>query len=329
MADRAQQHGLQLIPHFKTHQHGQVGALLSEIGVKEIAVTSLRMAREHHKNWQAITIAMPVNPREIPELATLSAEVNLTVFLCDAKTAADISRESAADFRYYIEIDAGYGRSGVGIEDEAAIRSIIAATAHHQFRGFYVHSGHTYDTRSTNEIKEIHQSTLRSLRKLRNTFSDFPALEITIGDTPACSTQEDFSGVDAIGPGNFIYYDLVQEGLGSCTPDDIAICLAVPVVQVHAARGEVIVHGGWVQLGKDQLADGTYGRIVRIDDEGKRSGIVPGAAVVKLSQEHGTIRLPAAILEKLQTGDLLGILPVHACAMVHGMRATGEQILIP
>ena len=327
MRERARRHGLQLIPHFKTHQNSLIGTFFLETGTREIAVTSLRMAREFAALWPELTIAMPVNPREFPELGALAAKVRLTLFIVDPPTAKTMGQEVGATFRYYIEIDAGYGRTGVKPEGEDEIREIIANAGHHQFRGFYVHSGHTYGAESPAEIRQIHEETLKVLRQLRTSFSDMPNLQITIGDTPACSTQEIFDGVDAIGPGNFVYYDLVQENLGSCTADDIAICLAVPVVQVSADRETAIVHGGWTQLGKDQLGDGTYGRIVRIDKDGSRGEIIIGAAVTKLSQEHGTIQFPAGGLPGLKAGDILGILPVHACAMVHGMRLGGLQIL--
>lgn len=326
MAARANRHGLALCPHFKTHQSLEVGAWCREYGIEEITVTSLRMARFFAADgWKKIAIAMPLNPREIGELQVLSQGVELSLFLVDPKGAAKLAAELSAPLGYFIEVDAGYGRSGVSWRDHASVRSIIRAAGHHRFRGFYVHSGHTYDAKTIPEIAAVHQELLDRLGELQSAFSDLHPI-MAIGDTPACSTQEEFRGIDRIGPGNFIYYDLTQVQLGSCGLGDIAACAAVPVVQ-HKGE-EIIVHGGWVQLGKDSLhlpsGPTIYGRMVLLNQDGQWDTSRPMGTVTKLSQEHGTIHLPENLRGEVRVGDLVGILPVHSCATVHGLRATAE-----
>ncbi|MBC6996200.1 alanine racemase [Neolewinella lacunae] len=330
MAERAARHGLDLIPHFKTHQSATVSAWAREYGVREVTVTSLRMAQDAvEAGWKRITIAMPLNVRELPALAELAQRVNLSVFLTNAVAAEALAARRIPGLRYFIEVDAGYGRSGVPWDAREEIEGIVAAAGEAGFRGFYVHSGHTYAAGGAAELARVHQSLLDIIVQMREGFGGRP-LEFAVGDTPACSTQEDFRGVTSIGPGNFFYYDLVQTELGACTLEDIAVCLAVPVVQVIPARGEVIVHGGWVQLGADRLPDGRYGAVVRLQPDGTwEARVTSGAYVKKLSQEHGTLALPAAWLAEMKPGDLLGVLPVHACATVHGMRATGETVVVP
>lgn len=343
MAERAKRHGLALRPHFKTHQSQDIGKWFEAYGVEEISVTSLRMAREFAGfGWPKIIIAMPVNPRELSAIAALTRTSEISVFLSDQTTAGRMKDELPAPLPYFIELNAGYGRTGVSVEDVQTIVAIIEAAGHHYCRGFYVHSGHTYDAGSREEIDQIHTGLMAKLARLQKDIQAAVAhlpsgharermiepFEYAIGDTPACSTQEDFTGITSIGPGNFVYYDLVQAHLGSCSADDIAAYLAAPIVQVFPERGEVVIHGGWVQLGKDHLPDGTYGRLVHLRPDGSRSSVIPNAAVVKLSQEHGTLRLPADELAKFKPGDLIGVLPVHACALVHGMRATGEQRIV-
>ncbi|MEL7163039.1 MAG: alanine racemase, partial [Bacteroidota bacterium] len=311
MAARAVRHGLELRPHYKTHQSAVVSDWLRELGVTEVSVTSLRMAREAAAaGWSRITIAMPLNPRELSQLAALAREVELSVFLTDPVTAGELAATDTTFFGYFVEIDAGYGRSGVPAAKEEDIRGVIRAATGERLRGLYVHSGHTYET----DIATVHRQLLQGVANLRNIFGR--DLEFAIGDTPACSTQEDFTGITSLGPGNFVYYDLVQTDVGACKETDIGICLAVPVVQVIPARGEAIVHGGWVQLGKDRRADGSYGQVVRLTEDGNWHSVEPEVKVTKLSQEHGTVRLPPAWLADLRPGDLLGILPVHACATV-------------
>ncbi len=40
---------------------------------------------------------------------------------------------------------------------------------------------------------------------------------------------------------------------------------------------------------------------------------VDGAYVGSLSQEHGVISAPRDLIERIEIGDLLGVLPVHSC----------------
>lgn len=325
MAARAAWHGLAFRPHFKTHQSEIVGNWCRDAGVTEITVTSLRMAEEFaRQGWDQITIAMPVNPREFGQLTELARSISLTVFLADPETAVQLPPA----LNYFVEIDAGYGRSGINWQDVTGISTIISAAGEDRFRGLYVHSGHTYDATGNTEIAAVHQEFLQRINFTKSKLVLAAPFEIAMGDTPACSTQEDFRGITSIGPGNFIYYDLTQVAIGACVENDIGVCLAVPVVQVHQQRQEAIIHGGWVQLGKDQLADGTYGRVVELSGQGKWEATVENAQVVKLSQEHGTVKLPPDMIENLKVGDLIGIVPVHACATVHGMRGTGPQIVV-
>ncbi len=142
-----------------------------------------------------------------------------------------------------------------------------------------------------------------------------PELELSVGDTPTCSQASDLGLADEIRPGNFVYYDLMQVQIGSCTADQIAVAMACPVVAKHEDRREVVVHGGAVHFSKDRIEESgrpIYGRPV--EDRGDLWGaIIEGGWVRKLSQDHGIVRLPKEKLERTHVGDLLKILPVHSC----------------
>jgi len=148
MADRADRHGLAFRPHFKTHQSREVGQWFKEYGVEEVSVTSLRMAREFAAfGWPKITIAMPVNPRDFSGIAALNDVSAISLFLADSGTAQRMKKELLVQHSYFIELTAGYGRTGVASNDLKTIEAIIEAAGHHHCRGFYVHSGHTYDVK--------------------------------------------------------------------------------------------------------------------------------------------------------------------------------------
>ncbi len=84
---------------------------------------------------------------------------------------------------------------------------------------------------------------------------------ISLGDTPGCTIADDFYSVDEIRPGNFVFFDLVQNSIGSAGIDEIAAVLVCPVVAVHKKRNEIIIYGGGVHLSKESLKDDKYGLI--------------------------------------------------------------------
>ena len=132
-------------------------------------------------------------------------------------------------------------------------------------------------------------------------------MKISVGDTPSCSIIDDFTGVDEIRPGNFVFYDVMQLLLGSCKEEDIAIAVACPIVAKY---------GGAIHLSKDYLEkdDGTkYYGLVALQDGKGWGKILESTFVASVSQEHGLIITTEDILERLEIGDLLYILPIHSC----------------
>jgi D-serine deaminase-like pyridoxal phosphate-dependent protein len=107
-----------------------------------------------------------------------------------------------------------------------------------------------------------------------------------------------------------------QQQIGSCGFETIAVALACPVVAIYPERNEVILHGGGVHLGKDVLQSQAYGPIYgRIALPKANGWEMPemGCYLRSISQEHGVAVLRPDLIENLQIGDLLGVLPVHSC----------------
>ena len=193
------------------------------------------------------------------------------------------------------------------------------------------HFGHSYKETEKAAIMSIAQQGMEALNKLRSELNSDALL--SIGDTPTCSVVDDFTAVDEIRPGNFVFYDVMQQHIGSCLSNQIAVILAAPVVAIHADRKELVVHGGAVHLSKDQTTDSSgqviYGNVVKI--EGRTwSAPLEGWIVKSLSQEHGIISFPKGNRDSVKVGDVLGIVPVHSCVAADLMREyytlRGEKI---
>lgn len=329
MAQKARANGVRFRPHFKTHRSAQIGEWFRSEGVTAITVSSVDMAAYFADyGWQDITIAFPVNVREIDKINRLAASTRLNLLIESTQTAQILEERLAHPVSVWIEVDAGSGRSGVlwnagGELHELA--SLLANSRLMTLHGLLTHAGNTYTARSRETVAAIHHETVTRLQRLRNWLIEhgFLGLELSIGDTPACSMLDDWGDVDEARPGNFVFYDLTQIEIGSCTAQEVGFIVACPVVAVHAERRQIVLYGGAVHLSKEMLlrTDGSpsYGSVIELYDSNLDDGWgepLAGVWLRSLSQEHGVIQATAegwASLAGVQVGDLVGVLPVHSC----------------
>jgi D-serine deaminase-like pyridoxal phosphate-dependent protein len=270
--------------------------------------------------WTDIMVAFPVNVLEIGLINELASRVTLHLIAVNIETVTLLAQQLQHPVQLWVKIDTGYRRTGILAHNHAEIDPILTFLEGQpllQFRGFLAHDGHTYKQTEAEAISTIHHTTVYLLQLLRDRYkAQFPDLQLSIGDTPSCSVLDNLEGVDEIRPGNFVFYDLTQKRIGSCSFQEIAVCMACPVVAKHADRNEIILYGGSVHFSKDVLqqedGEALYGRIVERTENGW-SGPVEGIDLVSLSQEHGVVRANNQQFSKYKIGDIMYILPVHSC----------------
>ena len=320
MAGKCKGQGIAFRPHFKTHQSAPIGNWFREEGIDRITVSSLKMAEYFAGcGWNDIFIAFPVNILEVDGLNRLGARIALSISIESDESARFMAKHLAVSTGVYLKIDTGYHRTGIDPEDHHSIDSIlqvIDGSAKMTFKGFYTHAGHTYHAGGRSEISGIARSSIQQLIALKEKYlASFPGLFLSYGDTPSCSILDDFSGLDEIRPGNFIFYDLMQHHLDVCTLHDIGVALECPVVAKNKARKEILVHGGAVHLSKEYLSvhgEPCYGLVVPM--QGSDWGMpMKNTRVSALSQEHGIIRTDEDTFGSFHIGETVGILPVHSC----------------
>lgn len=338
MVDRTRRAGVTLRPHFKTHQSAQIGEMFRQAGVSAITVSSITMAAYFIAHgWQDVTVAIPLNPGEIDLVNRLAAKSRLQLLVESPAAVAALAGRLTGDVSLWIELDAGYGRTGIPTEQPERVLHLaqqIVDTPRCRFAGLLTHNGATYRARSREEIIALHELSLARVLGVRAYLQEhgFEGCEISIGDTPAASIVDAFPGVSELRPGNFAFYDLMQVQIGACRSDDVAVAVACPVIAIYPERGQVVVHGGAVHLSKERLeVDGEviFGYATLLRDGGFGPALTD-APVVSISQEHGVLQMPNRYLEQLQLGDLLLVLPVHSCltANLFGSYLTlaGEQL---
>lgn len=322
MLAKADRTGTELIPHFKTHQSKEIGSYFKERGVKRITVSSVKMAEYFAgAGWHDITVAFPFNPLEAEAVNKLLKQgTRLTILISDSSVIPKLKGVLLGKVQVLVEVDTGYNRSGINSSDIDQIKSVIGQINQNdqlEFYGLYCHPGNTYHADSIEDIRLIWSSSIKKMNLIKNAIEPLVAqVKIRMGDTPGCTVVEEMTGVDEIGPGNFIFYDLVMNYLNVCDETDIAVAVACPVVAKYASRNEIVVHGGAVHFSKDHLYDEQeqkfFGELVILSEEGW-SRIIPDAKLVSLSQEHGVLRVTDEVMETIEIGDVLGFLPIHSC----------------
>ncbi len=323
MQARADASGTRFRPHVKSHNSPRVAMLYREVGVSAITVSSVEMARRFaDAGWDDITIAFPLNVRALPKLGRLATEIHLGL-LIDSSDAAAALASITAPVDIWLDVDVGYGRTGIPWDDREALARLLEAAGRsrrHRVRGVLTHAGHAYHVTAPGARVDLWTEVAARMAAARDCLlgSGAPAdLEISVGDTPTAEVVSRFEGVSEARPGNFVFHDMQQHALGSCSGVDLALVVACPVVGVYPRRSELVVQGGAVHLSRD-VAPGpesrpSHGQLAVV---GERSwDLLPAstAYVHRLSQEHGMIQCSDEVITRVRVGDLVFIVPAHAC----------------
>ncbi len=334
MAAKAQSSGITFRPHCKTHQSHEIANWFRDFGVSSIAVSSFDMTEYFvHQGWQDILVAFPFNPLEIKRLNELSSIARISV-LADNIETINFLQKIENQIGLYIDIDPGYGRTGIRSDQFQQIEDLLVSINKNSkldFSGFYCHAGHSYKAKNRSEQDGIHQKAISDLSALKKHFEGYGP-RVLYGDTPNCSIQTDFHGIDEITPGNFVFYDLVQASLGSCEESDIAVAMVCPVTGKYPDTNEVLIHGGAVHFSKEALnmnGRQIFGKLVNHTPSGW-SPLQTGSYITSISQEHGVVAMEEKVVEQTKIGDLMVFHPVHSCLTANLMKGyttlDGEMI---
>ena len=237
--------------------------------------------------------------------------------------------------RILLKVDVGLGRCGVRPDSEEAVRFAenIAGLAGIDFRGILTHAGQVYSAEGRGKserlarVKDI--SRLERDEMLRFAYrlvkSGIAVKEISIGSTPTAWNFEQFPLISEMGtlsiteirPGNYVFHDRNQVNLGVAAPEQCALTVLATVVS-RPAPDRVILDAGSKTISKESGAHGYgavegYGELFSCDPG--RSPVAGAGPVFGLSEEHDWVRVSPEC--PLQVGDVVQVLPNHACAAVN------------
>jgi D-serine deaminase-like pyridoxal phosphate-dependent protein len=268
----------------------------------------------------AVGIA-PAKLGRVVELRRKGADLSVILDSVEqARAVAEASAISKERIPALIEIDSDGHRGGVAPEDGetlATIAAVLAADA--KLRGVLTHAGSSYSSRNREEINawaaRERDAVVSAASRLRTAGHEVPV--VSVGSTPTALSDIDLPGVTEVRAGVSMFFDLVQAGVGVCTPDDIALSVLTTVIGHQKERGLMIVDAGWMALSRDrgtaaQPIDQKYGLVCDIE-----GNVLEGLLVLDANQEHGIVGMregSAARLPELPVGTRLRVLPNHACA---------------
>ena len=331
MADKAEKAGVEFRPHFKSHQSLTIGHWFQQAGVKKITVSSLNMAAYFASaGWEDITIAVPVNIREIPRISKLAARVKLNIIVDSPRTVTIIGLNDELEnpVHVWVEADCGDNRTGIPMKkkgDFVHMIQTIDRTPNMEFAGIITHAGHSYKYMKVPDAQAMYADIQAQISELKAHFSTWSELKdrtikFSFGDTPLCTLLDEFPEVDEIRPGNFVFYDIMQHTFGVCDINDIAVAMACPVISTPSPR-KFTVHGGSVHFSKEFLPTDLKRRLV---SEGKNFGwqVSPTEKgwhpyknnhLYRLSQEHGEVYSASSNFGDKTEGEIAFFLPIHSC----------------
>lgn len=319
MNERMRRHGVGLRPHLKTAKSAEVARLATAGQAGGITVSTLAEARYFIQHgFRDVTYAVSIVPSKLEAVATLQAPgTRLGMVTDDAGVARAIAAHPGS-FDVLVEVDTGLHRAGVppGSEALLEIARILHAAPRVRFEGVLTHAGHSYHCTNVADVARVAEEERRgvTLAAERLRAEGIACPTVSAGSTPTAVQAQSLAGVTEMRPGNYVFFDLAQVGLGSCQLGDIAVSVLASVIG-HAPRfNRLLLDAGSLALSPDTSAaehspDVGFGLV--LDAAGH---LVQGLRVTRLNQEHGFVESEIPIsFDRFPIGSRLRILPNHAC----------------
>lgn len=321
MQAAANERGLHLRPHAKTHKCPDLARLQVERGAVGICCAKLGEAEVFADAGIAdIRLPYPLNPVNADRVLRLLDRTHLS-FIVDhmavARGWSDAMAATGQRVDVLVKVDVGFHRCGIdpAAPDAADFVVRVAQLPGLNFRGLLSHAGHAYGASSESEAAAFAAAEAQLLRTLAAEVraKGVAIEEISVGATPTARFSLQQKGLTELRPGNYIYFDRTQVGLGSATWDDVALTVLARVVS-RPASDRVILDCGSKTLTTD-LARGFgshsgYGVVFKSLDILTPDGTL---MLERLSEEHANVRVMGK--SALKPGDLVRVAPNHSCVV--------------
>jgi len=313
MAAYCQQHRLKLRPHTKTHKSRFVAGLQTAAGAAGLTVAKVGEAEVMAEVCDDVLIAYPlVDHARVQRAAQLAATRTVRVGIDSVEAAralSDAATEKAIEFGVLIDVDLGFGRTGVQTaEDARRLAREVLRVPGLRLDGVMFYPGHI-----TGPSAEQKPSIERLVERLAEVLDLWQrdGLEATIvsgGSTPTAFQSHLNPLLTEIRSGTYVFNGANELYAGYATIDNCAARIICTVVST-SVPGKAVLDGGSKIFTSDRCAskpDSGHGYVVDY----------PAARVVRLSEEHGEIDTSASD-QRPKIGDRVSVIPNHICPCVN------------
>ena len=297
-----------LRPHTKTHKLPQIARMQLDAGAGGLMVAKLGEAETMAEaGLDHILVGFPlVGETKLRRLeALLDRGVSLSVVVDSLDVAKGLAR-LRRDLAVLLEIDTGLGRLGclpgsVAVDVGRRIQELDGIV----LKGVLTHEGHVY--RQARCARECEELACEAASRMVDVAESLGVEIVSMGASATFRFTITCSGVTEVRPGTYVFNDLSQLTLGVCTRDEIAAVVVATVV-ARPERTRVVLDAGSKTLSSDRL---------NIPEAPPTFGLLWGGdgTVVRLSEEHGVVEVPAH--SDLRVGDRVALIPNHVCPVIN------------
>ncbi|MCZ2258597.1 D-TA family PLP-dependent enzyme [Sporosarcina sp. G11-34] len=314
MQEYANEYGVNLRPHTKTHKMPAIAKLQEELGANGITVAKVGEAEvmAQHGITDIFIANQIVGKSKVERIRKLAESIDISFGIDDPYHVHEIENvfEGAEKkAQVVIEIEVGEERSGI-IEVSAfrTLLELIKNSKNVEFKGIFSHDGHSYAAENLEECKEIYfESVDRTLlfAKIAEEM-DLKAKVVSIGSTP--SLMQGFEipeGVTEIRPGTYVLMDASQANV----IDTYARCAAsVLTTVISKPTSERVI----TDVGAKGITAQTRSKgITRTKGLGYIKGF-DDVYIYDVFDEHAII-YDEKFRNQVNIGDKVEIIPNHIC----------------
>lgn len=344
LAERA---GLQLWPHIKTHKCLEIARMQLKAGATGLTASKVDEALVFlQAGLGPLLLAYPiVDAAKARKLLTGAGDTPLRCIV-DSPRGVEVLDEAATsrdiELPVYIKVDVGLHRCGVAPQGDALpdLARRIRQAGHLRFAGLLSHAGHAYAATDGAGVRAIAEEertlTLAARERLVTAgLANAEDCRLSVGSTPTVLAAPDFSGLQELRPGNYVFLDRTPLRLGLAREQDAALLVLASVVSKN--RDFLIIDAGSKTLGLDKAPHGVtppeaaapggeYGHGL-LRWPGMPREVTTPRIVSRLSEEHGFVPRKDAPDFDPPLGARVLITPNHSCVVAN--LATRLALLSP
>jgi D-serine deaminase-like pyridoxal phosphate-dependent protein len=297
-----------LRPHAKTHKSpviaqkqlaagNAVGITCAKLGEAEVMVEG---------GIKNVLIANQIVGRQkIARLAALARHAEIMVAVDNPDNVADLAaaaRAAGSHIDVLVEVNVGMNRCGVEPGEPAlALARVVAESEGLRFLGLQGYEGHLVMNPNPEERREkalAAMGTLVATRRLIES-SGLPVQIVSGVGTGTYNVSGNVPGIDEVQAGSYVFMDTKYRSVGidfECALTVLATVISrpTPTLAITDAGAKVLSY----EFGLPELKG------------------IPGGALKRLSEEHGTIVFDAPN-DSVKVGDKVELIVSHGCTTIN------------